>query len=293
MTKNIVQHVRRAGVSIAVCVVAFVFMLVVSACAGVTNANGTTNLTGSVASVNVQQHSISLNVNGQTFTIGGLTDSEIAQLQSVLASHLNTNFSFNVTQNSDGSYTISTNPNSMTEDNTPEANNNETPNANGSQGQNEPGSISFIGTVKSVSNGSIVVSLPDGSTLSMVIVNGQTDMSDFNGALPSVGQLIKVNATANTDGSFLASKLSTTDSGDVQDENTVEFDGVTTSAVGSDHVIHFNVGNKSFSYGIASSTDLSDFNGNAQAIGNNVSVKVTVQFQGNTGTVIKVSNANS
>jgi hypothetical protein len=286
MTKNIVQHFRRAGVSIAVCVVAFVFMLVVSACAGVTNANGTTNVTGPVVSVNAQQHSVSLNVNGQTITISGLTDSEIAQLQSVLSSHLNTNFSFNVTQNSDGSYTISTDPNSMTEDNTPGANNNETPNAN------EPGSISFIGTVKSVSNGSIVVSLPDGSTLSMVIVNGQTDLSDFNGALPSVNQLIKVDATANTDGSFLASQLKPTDSGDVQDENTVEFDGVTTSAVGSDHVINFRVGNKSLSYGIASTADLSDFNGNAQAIGNNVSVKVKVQFQRNTGTVIKVSNAH-
>jgi len=293
MTKNIVQHFRRAGVSIAVCIVAFVFMLAVSACAGVTNANGTTSLSGSVVSVNAQQHSVSLNVNGQTFTISGLTDSEIAQLQSALSSHLNTNFSFNVTQNNDGSYTISTNPNSMSEDNTPETNNNETPNANEPQGQNEPGSISFIGTVKSVSNGSIVVSLPDGSTLSMVIVNGQTDLSDFNGALPSVNQLIKVDATANADGSFLASQLKPTDSGDVQDQNVVEFDGVTTSAVGSDHAIHFKVGNKSLSFTIGSSADLSDFNGNAQAIGNGVSVKVKIQFQGNTSTVIKVSNANS
>src|SRR5205085_1350164 len=121
-----------------------------------------------------------LNVNGQTFTIKGLTDQEIAQLQA----HLNTSFSFNVTQNSDGSYTITTGPSSMTEDNndgTPQANETATPEP---QGQNEPGKISFIGPVKSVNNSSIVVALPDGSTLSMSIVNGQTDLSDFNGALP-------------------------------------------------------------------------------------------------------------
>ena len=288
MTKKMIQRFRRASVSIAVCIVAFVFMLVASACAGVTNANGTTSVTGSVVSVNAQQHSVSLNFNGQTITISGLTDSEIAQLQSALSSHLNTNFSFNVTQNSDGSYTISTTPNSMTE-----ANNNETPNANQPQGQNEPGSISFIGTVKSVSNGSIVVSLPDGSSLSMVIVNGQSDLSDFNNAQPNVNQLVKVDATANSDGSFLASKVKPADSGDVQDQNVVEFDGVTTSAVGSDHIIHFKVGNKSLNYTIGSTTDLSDFNGNAQSIGNSVSVKVKVQFQGNTATVIKVENGNS
>lgn len=289
MTKKMIQGIRRAGASIAVCVVALVFVVLVSACAGVsTNANGITTVSGSVLSVNAQQHSVSLNFNGQTITIGGLTDQEIAQLQSALQSHLNTNFSFHVTRNSDGSYTISTDPNSMTDnDGTPETNNETT-----TSDQNEPGSISFIGTVKNVNSSSIVVSLPDGSTLPMSIVNGQTDLSDFNGALPGVNQLIKVDATANADGSFLASQLKPTDSGDVQDQNTVEFDGVTTSAVGSDHVIHFTVGNKSYSFAIGSTADLSDFNGNAQALGNNVSVKVKVQYQGNTGTVIKVSNAN-
>jgi len=137
MTKKMISGFRRADASIAVCVVALVFMVLVSACAGVAGAN--TNVKGSVLSINAQQHSVSLNVNGQTITIGGLTDSELAQLQSALQSHLNTNFSFNVTQNSNGSYTISTNPNSMTEDNndgTPEATG--TTNTNTAQGQNEP-----------------------------------------------------------------------------------------------------------------------------------------------------------
>ena len=289
MTKKMIQRFRRTGASIAVCVVALVFMVLVSACAGVA---GNTSITGSIASVNAQQHSVSLNVNGQTITVSGLTDQQIAQLQAAIQSRVNTNFSFNVTQNSDGSYSISTNPNSITEDNTPENNNNETPNASQPQGQSEPGSISFIGTVRSVGNGSIVVSLPDGSTLSMSTVNGPTDLSDFNGALPGLNQLIKVDATANTDGSFLASKMQPTDSGDVQDQNTVDYHGVTTSAVGSDHVIHFKVGNKSFSFAIGSTADLGDFSGNAQTIGNNVAVKVTVQFLGNTGSVTKVSNSN-
>jgi len=301
MTKKIIQRFRRIGASMAVCVVALVFMVLVSACAGV--AGNTTSVTGSVLSVNAQQHSVSLKFNGQTITVKGLTDQEVALLQA--QSSKISSISLQATQNSNGSYTISAGQNSVTitftsggsstfnSDGTPEANNNETPNANEPQGQNEPGSISFIGTVKNVSSSSILVGLPDGSTLSMAIVNGQTDLSDFNGALPGVNQLIKVDATANADGSFLASQLKSTDSSDIQDQNTVEFDGVTTGAVGFDHVIHFKVGNKSLSFAIGSASDLGDFNGNAQSIGNNVSVKVEVQYQGTTATVTKVSNANS
>jgi len=291
MTKNLLQRFRRAGASIAVCVAGLVLVILVSACAGVSGTNGSVPgsiISGSVISVDAQHHSVSIKFNGQTITINGLTDQEVATLQSQLSK----TFSFNVTQNSDGSYTVGNDPNSVTEDNTPEANNNETATTE-QTGPNEPGDISFIGTVKSISNTSIVVSLPDGSTLAMLIANGQTDLSDFNGGLPGLNQLIKVDATANTDGSFLATKLSTTDSGDLQNQYTVDFDGVTTSAVGSDHVIYFKVGNRSFHYTIASSADLSDFNGNAQSISNNTAVQVEVQFQGNAGTVTKVSNPNS
>jgi len=303
MTKKIIQRFRRAGASIGVCVVALVFVVLVSACAGVNTNGNTTTVAGPVVSVDAQNHSVSLNFNGQTIKINGLTNQEVALLQA--NSSKISSISLQATQNSDGSYTISAGQNSVTitftsggsstfnSDGTPEANNNETPNANEPQGQNEPGSISFIGTVKNVSSSSILVGLPDGSTLSMAIVNGQTDLSDFNGALPGVNQLIKVDATANADGSFLASQLKSTDSSDIQDQNTVEFDGVTTGAVGFDHVIHFKVGNKSLSFAIGSASDLGDFNGNAQSIGNNVSVKVEVQYQGTTATVTKVSNANS
>ncbi len=72
----------------------------------------------------------------------------------------------------------------------------------------------------------------------------------------------------------------------------VKFQGVTTQAVGSDRVIHFTVGNKSFSFPIASNADLTDFNGNAQSIQSSAQVKVTVQFSGTSGSVIDLGNTN-
>ena len=271
---------------IVVGIVALVLMVFVTACAGVgTSTSGVpTNLalSGSVVSVDLNNHSVTLNVNGQTKTINNVPDNILNALQSQVGKV----YSIQVTQNSDGSYTFKAGTNV-----TPEAN--ETQTSNETPTANEPGSIDFIGKVQSVSSSSIIVSMPDGSTLSMSIVNGQTDLSKFNGALPGTGQLIKVSAIANTsNGSFTAAELKPTDSGDLQDQNTVTYTGVTTSAVGSDRVIHFAVGNKSFSLQIASTADLGDFNNNAQSIGNNVSVKVTAQFSGTTGTAIKVETQN-
>ncbi len=133
--------------------------------------------------------------------------------------------------------------------------------------------------------------MPDGSTLSMSIVSGQTDLSKFNNALPGVGQVIKVSATANN-GIFTATDLKPTDSGDLQDQNTATYQGVTNQAVGSDRMIHFTVGNRSFSFAIASTAELKDFNGNAQSIANSTSVKVKVLFNGTSGSALDVSNNN-
>ena len=275
------QHIMRHFV-MGIAILAL--MALFTACAGVgTNgANGNLTVSGSVVSVNPQNHSVTLNINGQQKTISGLSDQEIALLQGQAGKM----YAIQVTQNSDGSYEIVTGTN-PTEENTPETGN--TPSTNDTPATNEPGSISFTGTVQSVSTNSIVVSMPDGRSLTMSIVNGQTDESDFNGQQITKGQLIQVDATANTDGSFLATKLKQADSAD----NVVDFQGVTTSAVGSDHVIHFAVGNKGFSYAIGSNADLGDFNGNAQSIGNNASVKVEVTFNGAAGSVTKVSNANN
>ncbi len=275
------QHImRRFVIGIAI----LALMALFTACAGVGTNGGNGNLTvsGSVVSVSPQNHSVTLNISGQQKTVSGLTDQEISLLQGQVGKM----YSIQVTQNSDGSYEIVTGTN-PTAEGTPETG--ETPTTGETPGAIQPGSISFTGKVQSVSNNSIVVSLPDGKSLTMSIINGQTDVSDFNGQQITRGELIKVEATANTNGSFLASKLKKADSAD----NVVDFQGVTTSAVGADHMIHFAVGNKSFSYAIGSNADLGDFSGNAQNIGNHANVKVEVTFNGTTGTATKVSNANS
>jgi len=267
---------------IVVGIAALVLMIMFTACAGVgtTNSNGLTNLTlsGSVVSVDAANHSVTLSVNGQTRTIKNIPDNVISNLQGQVGKF----YAIQVTQNSDGSYNIQSGTNV-----TPEAN--ETPNSNETSSVNEPGSIDFIGNVQSVSSSNIVVKMVDGSTLSMSIVSGQTDLSKFNGAQPSVGQLIKVSATANN-ASFTATELKPTDSSDLQDQNTVTIQGVTTQVVGSDRVIHLTVGNRSFSYPIVSTAELKDFNGNAQSIVNGTPVKVTVQFNGTSGSALDVSN---
>ncbi len=285
--KQLIHRSRMIIVGVA----GLLLMALVTACAGVNTSNSTVSITGSIQSVDTANGTATLSVQGQSqpITIKGLTSAQAAALQSQVGK----TYTFSATQNSDGSYEINVGTNPVASaPGTPEGI--ETPNA--TAGTNQPGSVSFIGKVQSVSSSSIVVSMPDGSTLSMSIVNGQTDLSDFNGVLPTAGQLIKVDANANSDGSFTATKLKTTDSGDTSNAtklNTVDYKGVTTSAVGSDRVIHFNVGSKSYSFSLGSTTDLKDFNNNSQAIPANQSVKVEVLFNGSTGTVVKVSNANS
>src|SRR5436190_19637559 len=266
---------------IVVGIAALVLMIMFTACAGVgaSSSNGLTNLTfsGSVVSVDVAHHSVTLNVNGQTKTINNIPDNVISNLQNQVGKF----YSMQVTQNSNGTYSIQSGTNV-----TPEAN--ETPESNQTASVNEPGSIDFIGSVQSANSANVVVKMPDNSTLALV-VNGQTDLSKFNGSLPNAGQTVKVSATASN-GSFIATDLKPTDSGDLQNQSTVTFQGVTTSAVGTDRVIHFTVGNRSFSYPIVSTADLKDFNGNAQSIANATSVKVKVQYNGTSGTAIDISN---
>jgi hypothetical protein len=266
---------------IVVGIAALVLMIMFTACAGVgtTNSNGLTNLTfsGSVVSVDTANHSVTLNVNGQTKTIKNIPDNVMSNLQNQIGKF----YSIQVNQNSDGTYSIESGTNV-----TPEAN--ETPDSNQTTSVNEPGSIDFIGSIQSANRANIVVKMPDSSNLTLV-VNGQTDLSNFNGSLPNAGQIVKVSATVSN-GSFIAAELKPTDSGDLQNQNTVTFQGVTIQAVGSDRVIHFTVGNRSFSYPIVSTAELKDFNGNAQSIVNATSVKVEVQFNGTSGTAIDVSN---
>lgn len=272
-------------------IIGLVFMVLFSACSGVSGNGGpgtTYTITGQVQTTSSASHSVTLTVNGQSITITGLTNQELAALQPQVGK----TYTISATQNSDGSYSISSNSTPVVTVGGTSGIQTDTPEANQTSTSGVQGSIQFIGKVQSVSSSSITVAMPDGTNVVMSI-NSQTDMSDFNGALPGNGQLIKAEANANTDGSYTATKLSVTDSTDVQNQNVVTFQGMTTSAVGSDNVLHFTVGTRSYSFAIGSSADLGDFNNNAQSISNNQAVKVAVTFQGSTGTVTKVSNASN
>ena len=149
--------IRQGIVGIA----ALVVMVLFTACAGVgTNAGASTlNLSGSVVSVDTQHDSVTVSVNGQTKTINNVPSNVLTALQGQVGKI----YSFQVTQNSDGSYNIVSGTNVTPEANegiTPETNN-ETPSVN------EPGNIQFIGNITSNSNGSIVVNMPNGSSLSV------------------------------------------------------------------------------------------------------------------------------
>ena len=152
----------------------------------------------------------------------------------------------------------------------------------------KPGGISFIGPVKAISNTSLTMSAPNGKTYTLAIT-AQTDRSAYGGQLPAVGASVDMDSTVNPDGSFTAAILKPARAGD-PDMNVVAYTGVTTSAVGPDHVIHFTVGTTSYTYTIPSTAVLTDFGGNPQAIAINTSVKVKVQYPANT--VVSVGNAS-
>lgn len=261
-----------------------------TACAGVaSSANGSTiTITGTITDVSPTNHSVTLDVGGQKYTINGLSDQDVQNLQAQKGK----TYTVVVTKNSDGSYSINagTNPTPATNQTpgvseSPEAT--ETP--NGTEPASSTARISVVASAQNVSSSSLSVTLPDNTSLTIAI-DAQTDQSDLNGQHINNGQKVKVEANASS-GGFTATKIKLADASD--DTNTFEFTGTTTQAVGSDHVLHVTVGGKSFSYTIGSTADLGDFNNNASSINSGTLVKVKVQFNGSTGTIIKVSNANS
>ena len=259
--------------------IGLVVLFLLAACSGVGTTNAPTTITGTITAVSTANHSVTISANGQTYTITGLSDQAVQTLQSQVGK----TYTLQITQNSDGSYSLTagTQP-------TPGAvstGNNGTPPANA-----VPGSISFTGPVQSASSSSLAVKLPDGSTLTMTL-NASTDQSDLNGATLSNGQMVSVEASTNPDGSFTATKVKLADANS-NDNNTVDFQGAITQVVGSDNTLHFAVGNQSYSYAISSTAGLSDFGGNAHSITSGSRVKVEVQFTGSTGSVTKISNAN-
>ena len=149
------------------------------------------------------------------------------------------------------------------------------------------GGISFIGPVKSITSTSLVMSAPNGHTYTLAIT-AQTDRSAFGGNLPAVGASVDMDSTINPDGSLTATILKPAQPGD-PDMNVIAYTGITTSAVGADRVLHFTAGVTSYTFTIPATAVLTDYNGNAQAIGINASVKVKVSYPANT--VVSVGNA--
>jgi Domain of unknown function (DUF5666) len=280
---------------IATGIAGLVLLIVVTACTGtipgVSNTSGKTlKITGTITAVDATNNTVTLNAGGQTVTVKGLTPQQVAALKPQLGKV----YTISATQNTDGTYAINSGTEPTNNEATPGVTQGiemQTPQANSIQTTtvNEPGSIQFKGKVQQVSNNSIVVNMPSGQNLMMRIVSGLTDLRDFNNALPTMGQLVKVKSAANTnDGSFSAARVSSADPTD-SDLNEVQYQGVTTSAVGPDHIIHFKIGNQSFSFPIDPNADIHDFD-NAQSIGSNRAVKLQVIFQGNSGTVQRVSS---
>jgi len=278
---------------VSVCSLFIVVLL--SACQGVVTSNGSgyssngtattgNSITGQIVSVNASAHSVTLQVSGQQITVSGLTDQQIQALQS----QLHQTYTFQVTQSGTNAYTINQNTQPQ------EANNStSTPVANQS-GTPVQGNIAFAGKVQSANGSNVVVSTPDGQSLTLNIVTGQTDTSDMNGTALSSGQIIKVKAHTDQSGNFVADKIGIDKPEDQQqDLFTAQYQGFTTSAVGADNRINFKVGNNSYSFPIGAGADLKDFNNNAQSIGNNVQVQVKVTFNGTNGTVVKISNPNN
>jgi len=227
-------------------------------------------------------------VNGQQDTITNVPDNVIQLLQGQVGKM----YGIQVTQNSDGSFSIVGGTDVTPENNqgTPEVNNtpgsNQTPTTvTGSPAQ---GTIQFNGNVQSSGTNSLVVSIPGGGTLS-VSTNSSTDLGDFNNSLPAVNTQVLVVANANTDGSYTATKIGVA-AGNASQLNIIIFQGTTTAAVGSDNVIHFTVGAKSYSFTIPSTAQVSGFS-NAQSIQSGAQVEVDVQYNGSTPTVIKVGMA--
>ena len=250
---------------------------------------GQTSLTGSIVSVNASTGTVVINANGQQETIKNVPASVIQALLSQGA--VGKTYSVTVTPNSDGTFSIVSGSNFTLNNTEGTATTNQTSTTNqtpaSGTGINEPGSITFYGHVQSEGSNSLVVTMPTGGTLSFT-TNSSTDLSDFNGTLPSVGTYVKVLVTANSDGSFTATKI-----GNVNQTNNstqAQYTGVTTAAVGSDNILHFRVGNQSFSFPIAPGTSLSAFSNGS--IPSGATVSVTVQFNGSNGSVIQISNGN-
>jgi hypothetical protein len=270
-------------------------MVFFAACSGVattTDANGNQSVTlqGEVQSVNPSAHSAVFLAQGQTVTVNQLTDQQVTTLQSQIGK----TFTLQVTKTGDTTYTMNVGTNIQESANPVATSTTASTNGQPTTTASYPGTIDFIGKVQSINANSITVTMPNGEALPMALNTSTHRDDDFINGQPNVGQMIKVETYTNLDGSFTAKKLDSVKPEDQNNTfkiNSVDFEGVTTRVVGSDNVLHFNVGNKSYSYAMNNSTRIKHFT-NSQSIATNTPVKVEVQFNGSNGTVTQVENNN-
>jgi len=268
-----------------------------AACQGVSSSGGPLTVSGKIVSLNTTGHSVTVqgNLNGQQqmLTIGGLTDQQIAALNG----HIGATYNFQVSQNNND-YAITTNTDPVSEsETTPGTTNvqNTTPEAttppNTTVVGNVQGTISLMGKIQNSSNTSVTVLMPNGQTLTASITVN-TDRGDANIAL-NPNTLAKIKVFTNPDGSFQAKSLKIEDNAQkVNDLNTISFEGITTSAVGPDNILHFQVGNKTYSATCNNFTELKNMN-NAQNIASHQPIKVDVLYNGSNGSVAKVEISNN
>lgn len=269
-------------------------MVFFAACSGVaTTTNGAQQITGKLVSVDQASQSATFLYNGQQVTVNQLTSDQINTLKPLVGKTV----TVQVMKTGDTTYNISVGTNiqvsdtSVTTTSTTTTTNNSQPTT--TTANVAPGTIDFIGKVQSINASSITVTMPNGQAIQMAINTFTKRDNDLLPGQPTVGQLVKIDGYTNTDGSLTAKSLDVVkpdDQADTIKMNTVDFKGVTTSTVGTDNVLHFSVGNKSYSYTMNSMTRFKDFV-NQQSIAANQPVKVEVLFNnGSNGTVTKVEN---
>lgn len=274
---------RRLVLSVA----ALVLLIMLTACAGVgTNSNGSaSSITGTITTVNAANHSVTLATSNQAYTVNGLSDQEVQALQGQVGK----TYTIQVTRNSDGSYSITegTNPMEVT-DATSGVNGilEATATPDSTTAMNAPGNFTLVGSVQSISSNSLTVLMPDRTPLTIAITP-QTDQSPLEGTQLSTGQKVKVDVIGASNG-LIADELRIPDADDLANATTIDFKGATTQTVGPDHMLHFNVGTRAFSYTLSPAADLDDFNGDAGNIASGTPVRVRVQFNGTTGSVIRI-----
>lgn len=260
-----------------VSILGLVAMVIFTACSGGAATHGSPDtVSGQLTAVNAANHSVTISSSGQPYTITGLSNQAIAALQTQIGK----TYTVQVTLKGNGNYRI-TEGTQLRPEKEQMLQSNRSP-SSGMKLDN----ISFVGPIQNISNSSLEMKLPDGTTLTMAI-NAETDQSDLKGVQLSSGQTVEVEANVNDDGSFTATEIEHASSND--DISVVEYEGKTTRAVGSDNILHFSVGTHNYSYAISPTVKLKDINESVHSITSGTRIEAEVRFAETTGNVIKIS----